>query len=126
MNEVCIEDCAKARDCRHFEPKQNLALGDMPRFPLYDWHGEMNREERGVSVTIYIAKLDEAVRKLAGELGVEINGRQTLQSFRSRNLSSPFPLAGIRNDRQAGTAPCEAEQTADNHPGNGSEDVDGK
>jgi hypothetical protein len=56
MNEVCVEHCAIKRDCSAFEPKPNLTLGDMPRFPLKE-SGNMTREERFTSVTIYLSKV---------------------------------------------------------------------
>ena len=56
MNEICIEDCALKRDCSAFEPKPNLKLSDMPRFPLKE-SGSMTKEEKFTSVTIYLAKV---------------------------------------------------------------------
>ena len=56
MNEICIEHCAQKRDCSAFEPKSNLNLSDMPRFPLSD-SANMTKEERFASVTVYLAKV---------------------------------------------------------------------
>lgn len=56
MNETCIEQCAIKRDCSAFEPKPNLKLSDMPRFPLND-SVEMTKEEKFTSVTVYLAKV---------------------------------------------------------------------
>src|SRR6266508_6185158 len=56
MNEICIEHCATKRDCSAFEPKPNLKLSDMPRFPLND-AVNMTKEEKFTSVTIYLAKV---------------------------------------------------------------------
>ena len=56
MNEVCVEHCAIERDCSGFEPKPNLNLGDMPRFPLRQ-SANMTKEERFTAVTIYLAKI---------------------------------------------------------------------
>jgi len=56
MNEICVEDCAVKRDCSAFEPKPNLELEDMPRFPLNE-SGNMTKEEKFTSVTIYLAKV---------------------------------------------------------------------
>lgn len=56
MNEICIEHCAPQRDCSAFEPKPNLKLSDMPRFPLHE-KASMTKEEKFTSVTIYLAKV---------------------------------------------------------------------
>ena len=56
MNEICVEDCAIKRDCSAFEPKPNLKLEDMPRFPLKE-SATMTKEEKFTSVTIYLAKV---------------------------------------------------------------------
>jgi hypothetical protein len=56
MNEVCVENCAIKRDCSAFQPKPDLKLSDMPRFPL-DESSKMTKEERFASVTIYLAKV---------------------------------------------------------------------
>ena len=54
MNEICIEHCAAKRDCSAFEPKPNLKLTDMPRFPLNE-SANMTKEEKFTSVTVYLA-----------------------------------------------------------------------
>jgi hypothetical protein len=59
MNEICIEVCALKRDCSGFEPKPNLRLDDLPRFPLQE-SSEMTKEEKFTSVTVYLsAVVDE-------------------------------------------------------------------
>jgi hypothetical protein len=54
MSEVCVENCAIKRDCSAFEPKPNLKLADMPRFPKTEG---MSRDEKFASVTVYLAKI---------------------------------------------------------------------
>jgi hypothetical protein len=61
MNEACVEHCAIKRDCSAFEPKKDLKLIDMPRFPNTE---KMTKEEKFASVTIYLAKV---VDHLQGE-----------------------------------------------------------
>jgi len=56
MNEICVEACAIRRDCSAFDPKPDLTLVNMPRFPLEE-STEMTKEERFTSVTIYLAKI---------------------------------------------------------------------
>jgi hypothetical protein len=54
MNEICIEHCAIERDTSAFEPRPNLKLSDMPRFPKTEG---MTKEEKFTSVTIYLSKV---------------------------------------------------------------------
>src|SRR5688572_5189743 len=54
MNEICVESCAVKRDCSAFEPKPNLNLSDMPRFPETK---HMTKEEKFTSVTVYLSKV---------------------------------------------------------------------
>jgi hypothetical protein len=56
MSEVCVEQCAIKRDCSGFEPKADLNVSNMPRFPLQESAG-MTKEERFTAVTIYLAKV---------------------------------------------------------------------
>ena len=56
MNEVCIEDCAIKRDCSAFEPKPNLRLDEMPRFPREEL-SNMTKEEKFTAVTVYLSKV---------------------------------------------------------------------
>lgn len=63
MNEICVESCAVKRDCSGFEPKPNLRLDDLPRFPLRET-SEMTKEERFTSVTVYLSAV---VDELKGE-----------------------------------------------------------
>jgi len=66
MNEICVEDCAIKRDCSAFEPKPNLKLSDMPRFPLEET-ASMTKEEKFTSVTIYLAKLVDQAQGVDNE-----------------------------------------------------------
>jgi hypothetical protein len=56
MSEVCIEHCAIKRDCSNFNPKPNLKLDDMPRFPIRA-SASMTKEEKFTSVAVYLAKV---------------------------------------------------------------------
>ena len=59
MNEICMEHCSIQRDCSGFEPKPNLRLDDLPRFPLRE-ASVMTKEEKFTSVTVYLsAVVDE-------------------------------------------------------------------
>ena len=56
MNEVCVEQCAVKRDCSAFDPRPNLKLDDMHRFPLKE-SASMTKEEKFTAVTVYLAKV---------------------------------------------------------------------
>ena len=64
MNEICVENCAIKRDCSGFDPKPDLTLADMPRFPNTK---SMSREERFASVTIYLAKVVDHLKGIESE-----------------------------------------------------------
>ena len=64
MNEVCVENCAIKRNCSAFEPKPNLKIEDMPRFPKTEG---MTREEKFTSVTIYLAKVVDHLQGVENE-----------------------------------------------------------
>ncbi len=62
MNDACVEACAAKRDCSAFEPRKELALDSMPRFPLREVSA-MTREEKLTSIAIYLAKVvDQLIR----------------------------------------------------------------
>jgi hypothetical protein len=50
-----MEDCASARDYRHFKLKQELTLEDYPRFPLREFLEEMSPKVRQIVAAIYLA-----------------------------------------------------------------------
>ena len=86
MNELCIERCVIQRDCSGFDPKPNLKLDDMPRFPLKA-SVNMTREEKFTVVTIYLAIVVDHLK------GVD-NGNYTYPIPRpntDRTRSSPLP-----------------------------------
>src|SRR5512138_75465 len=66
MNEICVEDCALKRDCSAFEPKPDMKLADMPRFPLKESE-QMTKEEKFTSVTIYLSKVVDALQGVDDE-----------------------------------------------------------
>ncbi len=66
MNERCIEECAIKRDCSAFEPKPNLKLADMPRFPLEE-SANMTKEEKFTSVTVFLAKVVDHLQGVENE-----------------------------------------------------------
>ena len=64
MNEMCIEHCAIKRDTSYCEPKPDLKLSDMPRFPNTEG---MSREEKFTSVTVYLAKVVDHLKGIENE-----------------------------------------------------------
>jgi hypothetical protein len=103
MNEICVEHCAAKRDCSAFEPKQDLKLADMPRFPLND-SAEMTKEEKFTSVTVYLAKVvdhlqgneDEAPVVFPGASKISINEKVAEVSSSLKDLQREL-VGGNRN-----------------------------
>jgi len=83
MNEVCIERCALRRDCSTFEPKENLKLIDMPKFP--ETSG-MSREERFTSVSIYLAKVVDHLQGVEDERNTYVIRGPNPDSSRSSTI----------------------------------------
>jgi len=83
MNEICVESCALKRDCSAFEPKPNLNLEDMPRFP--DTAG-MSKEEKFTSVTIYLAKVVDNLQGVQNEKGQHYIRTRRPDPNRSRSI----------------------------------------
>ena len=52
---ICMEDCASARDYRHFKLKKELTLEDYPCFPLREFSEEMSPKVRQIVAAIYLA-----------------------------------------------------------------------
>jgi hypothetical protein len=121
MNEVCVENCAIKRDCSAFEPKPNLKLGDMPRFPNTE---NMTREEKFASVTVYLAKVVDHLQ------GVEDDYRYSIGRSNSHGTgSSPLPENFRDQDlllsvHQGNTASEDREKRPDSS--NRSSEMDGK
>ncbi len=68
MNEICVESCALKRDASAFEPKPNLTIEDMPRFPMRDTKG-MTKEEKFAVVALYLAKVVDHLKGIENEHG---------------------------------------------------------
>lgn len=61
FSDVCIEDCATNRDCSRFSLKQ-IPLEKLPEYPIGEMK-DMTKEEKFVSVAIYVAKLTEGLKE---------------------------------------------------------------
>jgi len=94
MNELCIEQCAVDRDCSGFEPKQNLKIEDMPRFPLRE-SASMTKEEKYTSVTIYLSKVVDHLKGVDDEPVYAPIRRQDTYRARSVSLSEDFKMEDL-------------------------------
>lgn len=92
MNEVCIERCALRRDCSTFEPKENLKLIDMPKFPETS---DMSREERFTSVTIYLAKVVDHLQGVEDERNTFVIRRPYPDSSRGSTIPENVQVKDI-------------------------------
>jgi hypothetical protein len=86
MNEICVESCAIKRDCSAFEPKPNLNLSDMPRFPKTEG---MTKEEKFTSVTVYLAKVVDHLK------GIEDVPQLLTLPRASHAVSIDIAIAGV-------------------------------
>lgn len=93
MNEKCVEDCALKRDCSGFEPKPNLKIGDMPRFPNT---ASMTKEEKFTVVTVYLAKIVDHLQGVEDEY-CSLIIRQPLQAV---SIDKPKAIAEVAADIQ--------------------------
>ena len=61
MNEVCVEHCAIKRDCSAFDPKPDISLNDLPRFPLKETK-DLSKEEKFTVVTVYLSAITDHLK----------------------------------------------------------------
>ena len=124
MNEVCIEQCAINHDCSGFEPKKDLKLEDMPRFPLKE-SAAMTKEERFTAVTIYLAKVVDHLQGVEDEHTIDPSfRRQNLHGAGSRRLSEDIQVKDLLSGIQkANSSPEDRSELADS--GVGSNEVAG-
>ena len=109
MSEVCIEHCAIERDCSGFDPKPNLKLGDMPRFPLKGSE-TMTKEEKFTSVTVYLAKVVDHLKGVDGEpIYPPIIRRKDIYRARSVGKSEDFKVEDLLFNAIQSTPSSEAE-----------------
>ncbi len=114
MNEVCVEHCSIRRDCSAFEPKPNLKLSDMPRFPKTE---HMTKEEKFTSVTIYLAKVVDRLQGIEDEAPLLVFPRTS----RAVNIGAELAeVAASLKDSLSDTAAAKVNETNPN-PLSGSE-----
>lgn len=94
MSEICIESCAITKDMSGFDPRPNISLLDMPRFPIKD-AGKMTKEERFTIVAIYLSKIVDYLQGVENEYKDLNSGRHNLDSRRSRTLFKDFKVEDI-------------------------------
>src|SRR5687767_1139319 len=100
MNEACIEQCAAKRDCSAFEPKPNLKLEEMPRFPR-EQLSSMTREEKFTTVTIYLSKIIDHLQGVDDEYPIPIR-RGDLYRSGNRTLPQDIKIQDLLFSREEG------------------------
>jgi len=108
MNEVCVENCAVKRDCSGFDPKPNLNLSDMPRFPKTEG---MTREEKFTSVTIYLSKVVDHLQGNENEQH-HLGFPQALQTASIDKMKAIAEVAAGLEGLQETTVDAEVDITA--------------
>ena len=125
MNEVCIEHCAIERDCSGFDPKPNLKLEDMPRFPLKG-SANMTKEEKFTSVIVYLAKVVDHLKGVDDEpIYPPIIRRKDIYRARSVGLSEDLEVEDLLLGVQTGNPSLENRTKRQDSPDRSSE-VDGQ
>ena len=112
---ICMEDCASARDYRHFKLKQELTLEDYPRFPLREFLEEMSPKVRQIIAAIYLAVAMDHLQGVS-------NGYNPYGS-RSREALKVIEIEGLlaRGDKE--DSPCQdREECSDQGEGSGGMD----
>ena len=113
MQDVCVEECAIKRDCSWFEPKEGLNLEDMPRFPFKEAK-DMTKEEKFVSVTIYLSKVVDHLKGIEDERKFYPYPRRPhVNRFRSSQIPSPVEIAGLLDGTKEEAALCPIKREAD-------------
>jgi hypothetical protein len=106
MNEICIESCAAKRDCSGFELKPGINLIDMPRFPI-DEIGSMTKEEKFISVAVYIAKTVDHLKGVQDEPKSSPLRRPNHDSSTGGEVSANLKVEDLLPDLAAGAASLE-------------------
>lgn len=117
MQDVCVEECAIKRDCSWFEPKEGLNLEDMPRFPFKET-SEMTREEKFVSVTIYLSKVVDHLKGYDDERKFQLHHKRShVNRFRSSQISSPVEVSSLLDGAKEEASLYQAEPAPDSNKG---------
>lgn len=125
MNEMCVEHCAVERDCSVFEPKPNLKLEDMPRFPLKGSEN-MTKEERFTSVTVYLAKVVDHLKGVDDEaIYPPIIRRKDIYRAGSVGISENIEVKDLLPGVQKGNSSSENRKKRQDSPDRSSE-MDGR
>jgi hypothetical protein len=95
MNDLCIEECAIKRDCSHFQPRPDLKLEDMPRFPKTQG---MTREEKFTSVAIYLSKVVDHLQGVPYEHATFVTRRPDSHSEASSRVPSAIEIKDLLPD----------------------------
>src|SRR5688572_4672595 len=114
MSEICIEQCAINRDCSGFDPKPDLKLGDMPRFPLKQ-SANMTKEEKFTSVTIYLAKVVDHLQGVEEERTIYPPlRRRDFHNSGSRSLPENLRVEDLLTSISSKESPSENEVESEN------------
>ena len=125
MSEVCIEDCATERDCSGFDPRPNLKLEDMPRFPLKG-SAIMTKEEKFTSVTVYLAKVVDHLKGVDDEpIYPPIIRRKDIYRAGSIGISENIEVKDLLPGVQKGNSSSENRKKRPDSPDRPSE-MDGR
>lgn len=94
MNEICVEHCAITKDMSGFDPKPDVSLLDLSRFPLNDVD-DMTKEEKFKVVAIYLSKIVDYLQGNKNEDTTITFRRPHIDRSRSSTLSETLQIEGL-------------------------------
>jgi hypothetical protein len=116
MNDICLEECAPAKDYSHFELKK-INLEDMPAFPLEDFTNGMSPRVRGIVLAVYITKIVDALQG-------RVEYGRVIDRPRGVRIPDLIKVNGLLDDSAEGDPAREALRAAYRNKANGPGKVD--
>jgi hypothetical protein len=92
LSDKCLESCALKRDGSWFDPRPDVTITDLPRFPLKAFVEEMGPRERTLAIGLYTALLADQAQGRAAPTA----RRRTGHGLRLGGLSAEIPSRGRR------------------------------
>lgn len=87
LTEVCMEHCAIKRDGSWFDPRDDIEIMDLPRFPLKEFVQEMGPKERTLAIGLYTSLMVDQAQGREVQHGRTFKGRRRHAHYAA--LASP-------------------------------------
>lgn len=93
LSDKCLEGCAIRRDGSWFDPRQDVAIADLPRFPLRAFVEDMGPKERTLAIGLYTALIAD-----------QAQGRPAAVVRRKRGTASSWGRLSVDDEGMPGLA----------------------